>query len=81
MVLEKRVPVKNGGRVARVDFGAARWREKALACGLRGRARRTRILIPGQRYFGPSCTDSNLRSASSSRNAFVTSDDARLLQT
>jgi chromatin remodeling complex protein RSC6 len=45
----KKAQAKSGGRVARAAYGAARWREKVLACGLRGRARRIRTLIPRQR--------------------------------
>jgi hypothetical protein len=79
VVLEKRVPVKNGGRVARAGFGAARWQERALACGLRGRARRTRILIPRQRDLGSCCTDSSLRSVENLRSLLALSDDAYML--
>lgn len=58
----KKAPAKNGGRVARVDFGAVRWQEKVSACGSQGRAKRTRNLIPKQRDLGSCCADSNLRS-------------------
>jgi hypothetical protein len=65
--------------VARADFGAARWQERVLACGSPGRARRTRILIPRQRYFGPRCTDSSLRSVENLCSLLALNDDACML--
>jgi hypothetical protein len=79
VVLEKRVPVKNGGRVARADSGAARWRERVLAFGLPGRARRIKTLIPRQRDLGSCCTDSSLRSAETLRSLLALSDDVCML--
>jgi hypothetical protein len=59
---EKKARAKNGGRAARVDFGAVRWRERVLACGSLGRARRIRKLIPKQRSPAFAALTSNIRS-------------------
>jgi len=80
VVLVRRVLAKNGGRAARADFGAARWREKALACGSPGRARRIKTLIPRQRDLGSCCADSSLRPAVNVRSLIALSDDARVLE-
>lgn len=38
----KKAQAKNGGKVARVDFGAVRWQERVSACGSQGKPKRTR---------------------------------------
>lgn len=78
VVSVRKAPVKNGGRVARADSGAVRWRGRVLAYGLRGRARRIKTLIPRQRDLGSCCTDGSLRSVINSRSLRALRDDGRV---